>query len=180
MQKTLFINGLLIGLIVISCGSKKKDNSKGVKSSSDLLSEKYHSINSWDSLKYTYQFQECFVESEIPLVFSGKIYDISKSDSLYYVRVLSEKEDAERYFIAIVSVTKEQLKNLNSNHGIFVMKVSKVIASNPSIKSGVRDVEVERGPTGISHEEEYFTFLSDEKENMLTTFQGTLIEMKME
>ena len=137
---------------------------------------KYNAISDWDTIAaYTSYFQELFISQNKPMLFKGKIYDIVKVDSNFIVKILDEREDAHHNFLAIITFTSQQFDSSNINEksttGLFVIKISKVSTSNPSIK------EDEKNNGDDSYN---YTHLSDDKDHMLTIFTGSIIDCRLD
>ena len=164
-----------------SCSHSKKDTTKDKRRKTQLeLATKYNADVDWDSIPlYSFHYQEMFIEQNKPMIFAGRIYDIEKKDSNYVVKVLDERENASQNFLALVSITPQQFNEVysrnKSTRGIFVIQVSKVFSSNPSIKED----EEEDGDEEDRHTYT-FTHLSDDGDQMLTIFRGKLIDFRLE
>jgi hypothetical protein len=176
--KLNWIFGIFIALIVASCGSsdKKETLDKNEMVAKDFAI-KYNAVNNWDTTaSYTSHFQKMFIEQNKLMVFRGRIYDIVKMDSNYIVKVLDERTDATHNFLAIITFSSQQLDAVYTDEksatGIFVIKVSKVTSSNPSIKE---DEESD----GDDHTYTY-NHLSDDRDQMITIFTGTAIACHLE
>ena len=174
-------NWILFGclmLFCVSCGSsKQKETSTKSKIVAQDLALKYNAVTDWDTTRsYTSYFQKIFIYQNKPMLFKGRIYDIVKEDSNYIVKVLDEREDASHNYLAIITFTPQQLNafytDKKSSTGFFVIKVSKVTTSNPSIKEDEKS----------NGEDNTYTYshLSDDKDQMLTIFTGTAINCYLE
>jgi hypothetical protein len=157
-----------------ACGdSKNKGTNNEVI---NQLAAKYGTVADWDtSLSYTSHYQKMFIEDKKLLLFNGRIYDIVKEDSSYIVKVLDEREDAIHNFLAVISFTHQQIAAMleikESDSGIFVIQVSKVTTSNPSIR-------VDEASDGES--ESSYTHLSDDADQMITVFKGKIIDVRLD
>ena len=170
--------GICLILLSASCGSSKQ---KETPDKNEMIAKdfvlKYNAVADWDTTaSYTSHFQKMFISQNKLMLFKGKIYDIVKADSNYIVKVLDEREDATHNFLAIITFTSQQLDTSytgkKSANGIFVIKVSKVTTSNPSIKE-------EEKSDGDDNTESY-TYLSDDADRMLTIFTGTAVDCHLE
>jgi hypothetical protein len=178
---TAKLTSIIIICLIIICASCRSSKEKEISDINDIVSKnfglKYNAVTDWDTTaSFTSDFQKMFISENKPMVFIGKIYDIVKTDSGYVVKVLDEREDATHNFLANITCTSQQLeasyKGNKSLNGFFVIKVSKVTSSNPSIK------EEERSDGNDNTE--YYTYLSDDADRMVTVFTGTLIDWHLE
>jgi len=167
-----------IALTFLSCGRQARKDIRDENSDTLVkeLSEKYKVISDWDkSNGFTSYFQRKFIDQNNLMLFKGRIYDIVKQDSVYIVKVLDERKDADHNFIALVTFSSKELDGSltddKSTNGVFVIKVSKVTSSNPSIKE-------DEGQNG---EDSYtYSHLSDDPDRMLTIFTGKVIDCRFE
>ena len=173
---SLFI--LCFIILLSSCGGSKKETAKD-KTNQTIhdLAIKYNAVSDWDSTSlYTCHFQEMFIEDNKLMVLKGRIYDIEKKDSSYVVKVLDEREDVSKNYLALITFTPQQFNVIysgnKSTRGVFVIQVSKVTSSNPSI----REDEASNGDDGTYT----YTHLSDEDDQMITIFRGKLIDFRLE
>ncbi|MCX6276783.1 MAG: hypothetical protein NT004_01635 [Bacteroidetes bacterium] len=149
------------------------------------LAIKYNANTKWDSTGlFTVHYQEMFIDEKQPMLFRGRIYDIVKVDSCYVVQILDEREDADHNFLASVTITPQQFKEIYSGNkstiGVFIIKVSKVTSSNPSIKADVKTVEAGEDRYGNSYTEDVsYTFMSDDEDRIITIFKGKLLDMRL-
>lgn len=94
------------------------------------LTHKYNAISSWDTLdKFTYVFQEMFIDEKKNMSFEGELVDITKSDSTYFLKVYKDTWHYDRFYIAQISTTPEQFSELerhNSTEGCFIIKVTQI------------------------------------------------------
>ena len=164
--------------LLSSCGDNKKET---VKDKTDKtihdLDIKYDAVTDWDSTSlYTCHYQEMFIEDNKPMIFKGRIYDIEKKDSSYIVKVLDEREDVPKNYLALITFTPQQFNVIysgnKSTRGVFVIQVSKVSSSNPSIKED----EASNGDDGTYT----YTHLSDDDDQMITIFRGKLIDFRLD
>jgi hypothetical protein len=149
---------ILIIIFLTSCGQSeqqiKEEKDAVVKQKSELLkttnekaitdlSKKYNSVSGWDTLElYTYNYQEMFIDEGKPINFEGKLKDIIKSDSIYYLKVHNTGWHYHQNYIAQISVTPQKflefqkiLKSANhTNEGCFIFKVTKIVSASPEIK----------------------------------------------
>jgi predicted phage tail protein len=176
--KLNWVFGICLMLLISSCGSsdKKEKLDKDEMIAKDFAI-KYNAVNNWDTIaSYTSHFQKLFISQNKLMIFKGRIYDIVKTDSNYIVKVLDERIDATHNFLAIITFTNQQLDAAYTGNksatGVFVIKVSKVTTSNPSIK----EVE-DRDENDNSYT---YTHLSDDADQMLTIFTGTSIDCQLE
>jgi len=174
------IGRFFIIVIIFSCGKPKvsSDNdalkSEAVKGA---LLKKYNAVADWDSSNsYTSYFQRRFIEQKQLMLFQGRIYDIVKNDSVYIVKVMDERKDADHNFLALITFTPKELDEKfiddKSTDGVFVIRVYNVTSSNPSIKE-------EEASDGDDHSYTY-THLSDDADHMLTVFRGKMIDCQFE
>ena len=170
--------GICLLLLVTSCGNsdKKETPDKNEMVAKDFAA-KYHAVNNWDTIaSFTSHFQNMFITQRKLMLFKGRIYDIVKVDSNYVVKVLDEREDATHNFLAIITFSSQQLDAVYTDEksamGVFVIKVSKVTSSNPSIKE-------DEASDGDDHTYTY-THLSDDPYQMITIFTGTAIDCHLE
>lgn len=165
-------------VLLWSCGgAKEKDTSNKSDKIAKDFALKYNAATDWDTTaSYTSHFQKMFIAENKPMLFQGRIYDIVKEDSNYIVKVLDEREDATHNFLAIITFTPQQLDAVytgkKSATGVFVIKISKVKTSNPSIKE---DEESDGEDNTYT-----YTHLSDDADQMLTIFKGNLIDCKLD
>jgi len=176
--KLNWIFGIFITLSIASCGSSKKKETldKNEVVAKDLAT-KYNAVNNWDTTdSYTSRFQRIFIGQNKLMIFRGRIYDIVKRDSNYIVKVLDEREDATHNFLAVITFSSQQLDAVSIDNksatGVFVIKVSKVTSSNPSLKE-------DEGSNGDDDTYTY-THLSDDRDKMITIFTGTAIDCHLE
>lgn len=169
--------GIYLIVCLTSCGGTKEKAPDKFELVAKNLAFKYNAVANWDTINcYTSHFQNMFISKNKLMLFVGKIYDIVKVDSNYVVKVLDEREDATHNFLSSITFSPQQFDSVftmkSSDRGIFVIKVSKVTSSNPSIKE-------DEGSYG--NEGTYtYTHLSDGKEQMITIFTGTSIECRFE
>jgi len=179
MKKLIFVFSITIFLF--SCGNSKKgyiinkidENGKATKE----LIDKYNAVSGWDTVAaYTSYYQKEFIEQKKLMFFKGRIYDIIKEDSIYIVKVLDEREDAYQNFLALITFTPQELESKypsqTSPKGVFIIKVSKITTSNPSIKT-----DEEGGGEDASYT---YTHLSDDKDQMITIFKGKIVDCYFE
>jgi|LakMenEpi03Aug12_release.lakeMendotaPanAssembly.Ray.scaffolds.fasta_scaffold388739_1 hypothetical protein len=172
----------IFGFALLGCNSSNKDIKKKSLKDNDFLSSKYGSSVNWDTLSYTIQYQENFIEKNTPITFKGLIYDIVKVDSSYVLNVLDERENATQNFLASIHITQEQFERIETSRkrlsGVFIIRVIGVKTTNPSIKSDVRVYEIDK-KTGEKEAEEY-SYLSTEDDYKITVFTGNLIDFKID
>jgi len=143
-----------------------------------LLARKYNAAMDWDTLNtYTCALQEKFIDNNRPISFNGKIIDIVKMDTIFYLKLhyitSRSRWNNDHTCIALVSVNSNQfivLKSvLNSgNHsdkGCFVFQVKEIIPINPSINSDI-------GQDDMGYCYTYFVY---NFEKSLLIFKGSLI-----
>jgi hypothetical protein len=170
---------LVIVLItfLFSCGSSGNKTELDIKN--DLVNKqlaiKYNADTTWNlTAHYSFDLQEMFVKSKKMMLFKGKIYDIIIEDSIYVIKVLDEREDSEQNYIAFITFNSEKVakffKENQSQRGAFIIKVSKVNCSLPSIKTD----EVSNGDDNYT-----VTYLSDQADNMVQIFNGTVIDFHL-
>jgi hypothetical protein len=168
-----------VSLAFLSCGRKDLKDTRTEKEDTlaEVLSKKYKVISDWDTSNgYTSHFQRLFIDQNNLMLFKGRVYDIVKLDSGYIVKVLDERKDADHNFLALITFSTNELDEKftddKSTSGVFVIKLSKVTASNPSIKED----EVQNGD-----DDSYsYTHLSDDPDRMLTIFTGKMIDCRFE
>ena len=175
-MKTNFKKFFTIGLatILFSCGNSKKESirNKYGKEVKELVA-KYNADTIWDAtFAYTSYYQKKFIEQNKLMLFRGRIYDIIKVDSNYVVKVMDEREDAALNFLALITFTPEQLNatwtNDKLSRGVFVIKVTKITSSNPSIKE-------DEASDGDDNTYTY-THLSDDADRMITIVTGKMVD----
>jgi hypothetical protein len=177
---TFFFGRIFIVVIMLSCGKRKAPADNGaVKSDAvkEALVKKYNAVADWDSSdSYTSYFQKKFIEQKQLMLFQGRIYDIVKDDSVYIVKVMDERKDADHNFLALITFTSEELNEKltdnKSTEGVFVIGVYNVTSSNPSVKE-------DEASDGDDHSYTY-THLSDDADHMLTVFRGKMIDCQFE
>ena len=174
--KLLFAIGLTT--ILFSCGDSKKESTeeKYGKEVKELVA-KYNADTTWDTtVAYTSYYQKKFIEQNKLMLFRGRIYDMVKVDSNYVVKVMDEREDAVHNFLALITFTPEQLDATltddKSSRGVFVIKVTKITSSNPSIKE-------DEASDGDDHTYTY-THLSDDEDQMITIVTGKMVDCRFE
>jgi hypothetical protein len=174
-KSILYILGIFL---LSSCGSSKKHSNTHDKNdkATEELASKYNAVTNWDTLSvFTSRYQKMFIEQNKLMLFKGRAYDIIKEDSNYIVKVLDEREDASRNFLALIIFTPQQLEAIyttdKSTRGVFVINVSKITSSNPSIKED----------EGSNGEDSYtYTHLSDDTDHMITIFKGKVVDCYFE
>jgi hypothetical protein len=128
--------------------------------------------------KYTYSFQEQFVEQQKLLVFVGNISDIFKKDSSYILQ-LAEQGKRNRYIIHIV-LDALQFENIKSKlysesviSGCFVLKVLKINSLSPSM-----EINYEKGEPGSEDRDatDPYISLDDFGDNRILIIKATLID----
>ena len=172
----LFSVSILV-YFLISCSNNKQktkktdENELAVKN----LALKYNADIQWDSAKlapWTVNYQILFIETKRPMLFKGHIYDIVKKDSNYIVKVLNTNKDMSHNFLAVITFTENDYRKINylpfPFAGGFIIEVSKIISSNPSIKVDEENDEENNSYT--------YSHLSDENDQMITTFYGKIID----
>lgn len=169
--------GIILLLFVASCGSSnKKEKLDKNEMIAKEFARKYKAVDNWDTTaSYTSYFQKMFISQNKLMLFKGRIYDIVRADSNYIVKVLNEREDAIHNFLAIITFSSKQLDQVYTDEkpatGVFVIKVTKVTTSNPSIKED----EASDGEDTYT-----YTHLSDDPDQMITIFTGTAIDCHLE
>ncbi len=174
---------ILAIFILLSCKEVKRKNDKDDENSklAKELVSRYNAITDWDTtLLFTFQYQKMFIEENNLMFFKGRIFDIIKKDSNYVIKVLDEREDASHNFLALITATSEQLdalyKDDKSTKGVFIIKVTNVTSSMPSIKQDEGNVVDSDGD-----DQTYtFTHLSDDADQMITIFRGKMIDSRFE
>jgi hypothetical protein len=168
---------LLIGIILslLSCGKSKASKELKDKNEKAIneLALKYNADNTWDdSPHYSFDLQDYFSDSNNLMLFEGRIYDIVYEENYYVVKVLDERKDEEKNYIASIKFNKDQfasiIKENRSTSGVFVIKLNKVTSSIPSVK----EEEISDGD-GNSYT---YTHLNDDNEYMIQIFNGELID----
>jgi hypothetical protein len=169
----------IFSLAFLHCGRRGSGDSHDRNSdiAAKELAEKYKVIVDWDkSIGFTSYFQRTFIDEDNLLLFRGRIYDIVKQDSVYIVKVMDERKDADRNFIAMVNFTSKELNESRTDdkmmNGGFVIKVFKVRSSNPSIQE-----DEEEDDDGNSYT---YSHLSDDPNRMLTIFIGKMVDCRFE
>lgn len=173
-----FLYLLILLPIIHSCSSGKSKSKTDIKNETALnsLAKKYSAEVDWDtSYVYTATFQEDFIGAKKLMLFKGRIFDIFKVDSIYFMKILDEREDSYQYFLAVCSITKEQYDKVydekTTNIGGFILQISKIKTSDPSIKTDEYQEE-DGGSVTYSH-------LSDDKDRMITTFYGKVVDFQL-
>lgn len=167
MKKIILISALSV---LFGCSDSDDSNVKD-KNVITQLASKYHAQTDWDSpTKFSYEYQESF--NKKPILFKGKIYDILKKDSSYVLKVMDERIDSSKNFLALIKVTQSQfdtlIKKRKSNTGAFIINVSEVTSSNPKVVT-----EEETG--GEDESSSTVSFLSES--NDISIFNGKLIDL---
>ncbi len=170
---------ILGSFILCSCGSSKSKGNTAYKNdkAAQELASKYNANTNWDTiLSYTSSYQRIFIEQNKLMLFKGKVYDIVKEDSNYVVKVLDEREDATHNFLALITFTPQQLHakytDKTSTRGVFVISISKITSSNPSIK---------QDETSDNDNNSYtYSHLSDDSDQMITIFKGKMVDCHFE
>ena len=157
--KLNFAFGICLMTLLASCGGSKEKEPDKIEMIAKNLAVKYNAVTNWDTIAcYTSHFQNMFISKNKLMLFKGRIYDIIKVDSNYVVKVLDEREDATHNFLAVITFSSHQLDAVYTNEksatGVFIIKVSKVTTSNPSIKED----EASHGDDGTYT----YTHLSDD------------------
>lgn len=173
-MKIKLIKIFILGAVLISCNNKKTNtllelNQDSVRN----LAHKFNASTEWDSVfQYTVKYQKEFIEEKELLLFKGRIYDIIENDSSYLLKILDERENSSQNFLATITCSKEQYNKVfdkgKSDAGAFVLQISKITSSNPSIKK-------DEGEDGDGNSYTY-THLSDDDDQMITIFYGKLID----
>ncbi len=162
---------------LFSCGSSDSEPDlyvKNEKADKDLAL-KYSADTTWNiAAHYSFDFQEMFIKTNKLMLFKGKIYDIIFEDSTYFIKVLDERNDVQHYYIAFIKFNSYKVasffKENKSTRGAFIIKVSKVTCSIPSIKE-----DEERS----GEDTYYYTHLNDDADNMVQIFNGELIDFRL-
>jgi hypothetical protein len=186
------ISFLLLIVLFSSCGKskeqienekyeaqeKKTEQIKMINEKAIInLSKRYKSISGWDTLnKFTYELQEMFIDKGELISFKGKLKDILKLDSTYFLNVKNNTEGPHYgyNFIAQIAINIEMLKELKqillskdyTKEGCFVFRVSKIYTAFPKLKSD-NDTDSEDSYLGWDF-------------NTLIVFKGELIDFYME
>jgi hypothetical protein len=138
------------------------------------LSQKYNAVLGWDTLElYTYLYQEMFIDQRKPISFEGELYDITKTDSTYFLKVRNSSWHYNKNYIALISLSRQNFvefqkilkSNYHTNEGCFVFKVSKIVPASPEIKS---DLEL--------NGEDSYSYLDYDFDETLLIFKGELID----
>lgn len=179
-MKNFIAPTIILVLISLFIGYKisKKNEIKKIKIFNEKaivdLTRRYSSISNWDSLEtYSYVFQKMFIEEKTPISFKGELKDITKSDSIYYLKVYNIGEIYYRNYIAIISTNpikfaeiRHKLESNNySDKGCFIISVSKISSALPKIISDIED----DGDYSYSH-------LAYDDEETLFILKGDLID----
>lgn len=109
------------------------------------LSKKYNAVSGWDTLEvYTYLYQEMFIDQRKPISFEGRLNDITKTDSTYFLKVWNSKNRSyNKNSMALISLSRQNFvefqkilkSNSHTDEGCFVFKVSKIVSGYPEITS---------------------------------------------
>jgi hypothetical protein len=170
-----FIFSIYVCISLSSCDGKSKEDENKEKESAKIstLALKYHAEIYWDTTKMqTFEFQEKFIDTKKPILFKGRIYDIIKKDSTCILKVLDEREDSDRYYLAFISTTKQQFNKIKGNYewrsGAFVIEVSKVHSPEPQVIEDVYQEPNDESDTKYEH-------LSEDGNSIISVFEGKLI-----
>ena len=166
--------------VLISCNTPNSKSSIDIQNETaeTNLAEKYNAVSNWDSAyQYSINFQETFIHDKKPMLFKGRIYDIIQVDTTnYLVKVLDEREDSPQNFLALITCNEGQLDKIyddsTTTRGAFVIQISKISSSNPSIK-----MEEAKDGDGDSYT---YSHLSDDKDQMIFIFKGKLIDFHLD
>jgi len=183
--KLKLILSLGLFLILSSCGIKEKKIQKEFdkvnEKSLNELALKYNAITNWDSTtEYSFVYEDMFIDGKRLMLFKGKIYDISRQDSNYVIKVFYNKDvynidGMQKKYIAYITFkskyTAQFFKNYKSTSGAFIIQITKVISSIPRI---VVDAEVD------GYDANSYTYLSFDEDYMLTFFEGELIDYSLD
>lgn len=177
MNKYLRI--LFLGAVLTSCNNSKSKSSISVQNETaeNILIKKYDAVSNSDSAyQCSINYQETFITEKKLMLFKGRIYDIMKTDTNYLLKVLDEREDSPQNFLALITCDEQQLKKIyddgTTTRGAFVIQVSKVTSSNPSIK-------MEEASDGDDNTYTY-SHLSDDKHQMIFIFKAKLIDFHLD
>jgi hypothetical protein len=185
---------LIASIVLVSCGQSEQQTEKERQRVSETqkeeqlkhknknafvdLSRKFNAVSDWDTLGgYTADLQEILIDKNRPVSFKGKIKDIVKVDSVYFVIVvdsysLRRNED----HLARIALTSEMYKKLKaqmkskrySDEGCFVFTVSEILSSSTKIVS-----EHE------SEGEDVYSYLHYDIDETLLVFKGEMIDFAL-
>lgn len=178
---------LTVAILLAACGKSEqtsKDETDERKMTEQLeaenekntidIAQKYNAISLRDSLKdFTCDFQEEFIDKKKSVCFEGELEDITKTDSVYYLKIRASKCDLNRNFIAIISMSsanysklREQLNSTdNTKIGSFIFNVSKICSPSSQLKS---DLELAG--------EDSYSYLYYDIDETLLILEGDLID----
>ena len=146
----------------------------------DSLMVKYNAIQVRDSSlnKYTYLYQEKFINEKQSMAFNGVITDIFKQDSNYVL--LLANSDVNDKFIARVIIHSQKMDKLKTQisknrmiGGCFILNVTKIIPLGPAL-----ELNYNEGESGDEEHEGTDPYISlgefgDEK---ILIFKSTLVD----
>jgi hypothetical protein len=177
MIKALFIT--LLTYFFLSCSESKNDPPKTdyeirMDKQKELdtlnlrqafkLTNKNDADLSWDTASnFTYKLQETFENSGKPMSFIGRIKDITKKDSLYVLKIISDRGLFKSYNAEILVdnlLLQKLTANMNqkkSREGCFILYVSRITSSSPILSS-----DVEPNGDNVEDATSYITYDYDE------------------
>ncbi len=171
-----------LSVLLISCESKnekiQKEFDKINEKSANEIALKYNAVSDWDLTdKYSFDYEEMFINDKRLMLFKGRICDIAKEDSNYLIKVIDdrEREEGQKKYIGYIMFTKKStanfFKSYKSRTGAFIIQIIKVTTSIPQI---IYDADIEDGDAFA------YTFLSFDEDKMLTVFKGKLIDYSLD